>query len=242
MTYSYQDALAHYGISGAHPGGLALTKKIIEPFTIQSNWRVLDAGCGTGQSAAYIAKSYLCDVTAVDLHPIMIKKARERFSKEGISITTIEASIEKLPFASNSFDLIIVESVTAFTSMPTSLIELNRVLKKGGILLDLEMTVEQHIEEFDRQTIQRVYGMEDLLTEAEWRDAFQKAGFSNTKIVAGGTVLTELLHSMEKQTPLEQWNPSSPKLELDAILSEHQQLVMYYAEALGYRCFQCLKE
>ncbi|WP_248892104.1 hypothetical protein [Bacillus methanolicus] len=45
MSVSYQDALAYYGIDGAHPGGIALTKKFlmqgVEPVKQHLIWQKL---------------------------------------------------------------------------------------------------------------------------------------------------------------------------------------------------------
>lgn len=54
MKPSYQDALAYYGVNGAHPGGLSLTKYLLQQERITSTTQLLDAGCGTGQTSAFI--------------------------------------------------------------------------------------------------------------------------------------------------------------------------------------------
>ncbi|MBL5792479.1 class I SAM-dependent methyltransferase [Bacillus sporothermodurans] len=77
MAYSYQDTLAYYGVGGAHPGGLSLTKQIFHNENITHTTKILDAGCGTGQTSAYLAEMYKCDVTALDIHPVMIEKAKK---------------------------------------------------------------------------------------------------------------------------------------------------------------------
>ena len=79
--WTYHDLLAAFGIGGAHPGGFALTCEVLEREAIGKTSVVLDAGCGTGQTAAYLVKRFGCDVTAVDRHPLMLQKAANRFRR-----------------------------------------------------------------------------------------------------------------------------------------------------------------
>ncbi|PAV29194.1 hypothetical protein CIL05_12410 [Virgibacillus profundi] len=78
MNNTYLDCLALFGVGGAHPGGLQLTKRILSQEDINEEKRVLDAGCGTGQTSAYIAETYPCHVTSLDYNKIMVDKARKR--------------------------------------------------------------------------------------------------------------------------------------------------------------------
>ncbi|UTW69808.1 methyltransferase domain-containing protein [Anaerobacillus sp. HL2] len=73
---NYTDMLAQLGISSAHPGGLALSKWNFLKEKITKDMKILDLGCGTGKTAAYLASTYKCSVTALDVHPIMLEKAK----------------------------------------------------------------------------------------------------------------------------------------------------------------------
>src|SRR6185437_15326187 len=115
MVNTYLDLVAYFGIGGAHPGGFSLTQSILEDEKIQPFESVLDIGCGTGQTAAFLAQRFKCHVTAIDNHSIMIKKARERFGNDDSSVLVIEGDAQNLDLLDNSFDLIIAESVISFT-------------------------------------------------------------------------------------------------------------------------------
>jgi ubiquinone/menaquinone biosynthesis C-methylase UbiE len=71
--------LTSFGVGGAHPGGLKLTKNILSREYIDQK-SILDVGCGTGQTSAYIAEKYQCAVTAIDNNTTMLEKAKKRFS------------------------------------------------------------------------------------------------------------------------------------------------------------------
>lgn len=235
MRPTYQDALAHYGLSGAHPGGFDLTKALLRREPLRPGMRILDAGCGTGQTSAYLAKNSPCKVTAIDHHPIMISKAKNRFAKEGLDIEVVQGSIEELPFNDHSFDFILVESVTLFTNRDKSFSEFYRVLKPKGILLDSEMTAEVELSPREKGLIQRVYQIRDVLTEKDWLNSIMKAGFSSSKVITSNTVMNEMLKGGNQP---EMYNPSSHHPQYQNIIMEHQQLLAMFADKLGYRVFR----
>ncbi|MGM0791283.1 MAG: methyltransferase domain-containing protein [Bacillota bacterium] len=240
MKPSYQDALAFFGMGGAHPGGLALTKRVLGMEQLSGKEKVLDAGCGTGQTAAFIAKSFKCQVTAIDRHPLMIGQAKKRFAQEGLAVNALRENIENLSFADNSFDYIIAESVIIFTSIEKSLKEIKRVLKPGGIFLDLEMTAEEPLNPQEKNQIQSVYSIKRLLTEGEWLQTYTSEGFQSPRTVAANSIYTEIINSPWDQQP-EIANPHLVNPKYEHILIEHQKLLAIYAERLGYRVYRMQK-
>jgi len=73
--------------------------------------RVLDIGTGSGRLAIELAKAKDCnfDITALDISGNMIRKARENARLSGVAgrIRFLVATAAALPFADNSFDLVI---------------------------------------------------------------------------------------------------------------------------------------
>jgi len=97
---------------------------------------VLDAGCGTGYCTKLLAKRFpKGKVFGVDIAPGMIVKANKNkglFDKTKYQVS----DIEQLPFASNTFDLVFSNLATHWINdQKTLFIELNRVLKPGGLLI-----------------------------------------------------------------------------------------------------------
>lgn len=78
---TYLEFLAKFGVGGAHPGGINLSKELFKAESIQQTSHILDVGCGTGQTAAYLATHFQANVTGIDINPIMIEKARHRMKK-----------------------------------------------------------------------------------------------------------------------------------------------------------------
>ena len=95
--------------------------------------RVLEVGVGTGISLPHYKRSL--SVTAIDLSPQMLKRARERVAKEGLA--HVEAVLEMdagaMSFADESFDVVVAMYVMTVVPDPKQVMfELQRVCKPGG--------------------------------------------------------------------------------------------------------------
>ncbi|MBO9129079.1 class I SAM-dependent methyltransferase [Bacillus sp. 165] len=237
-AYTYLDFIALLGVGSAHPGGFSVTKNILRNIGISKNTKVLDAGCGTGKTAAYIAQTYGCFVTAIDNHPVMLEKANKRFQRLNIPIKLIQANIEKLPFSHNCFDLILSESVTAFTNIPSTIQEYSRTLKEKGIVIAIEMTAERPLATEEKSEIHSLYKNTQLLTEQEWIKLWNENGFSSVRVIGGGTIASSL-----QQLPDEPEFDISPDWndEMYQLWSEHEYIMQKYGHVLGHRIFLCTK-
>jgi len=226
--FTYIDYLAKFGLGGAHPGGFNLSKEMLANEHIRSGSKILDAGCGTGQTAAYLFREYQADVTGLDIHPIMIEKARNRFLSEQLPVRLVAGSVEKLPFEDNTFDFVLSESVLAFVHKPSSLAEIYRVLKKGGRFIANEMTVDRKLTEEEQSEIKNFYQIDILLAEQDWKKLLETAGFRNIKVWKENLAVSGYTHSeYHFSTDLEP--------ELFSILTRHGNLVSSYHDALSYR-------
>src|SRR5690625_593481 len=243
-NYSYHDFLALMGVGGAHPGGLAITKSLLENAQIDQNSRVLDAGCGTGQTAAYIADSYGCHVTAIDRHPVMIEKAKKRFEANNIKVDLIRGDIEQMPFTESSFDVILAESVTVFTDIDQTISEYARVLQQGGVLLDLEMTAIPPLTQTMKKSFQQLYGIQHIPSERGWQNKYEQAGLHSFEIILEKSV-EESLRKHHSQADNEEAQEFSASSSFDPtiyqIWDEHQLLTETYANKLKYQVYKMKK-
>ncbi|QQZ07822.1 class I SAM-dependent methyltransferase [Heyndrickxia vini] len=238
MSYSYQDALAYYGVGGAHPGGLSLTKQIFHNENITPTTKILDAGCGTGQTSAYLAEIYKCDVTALDIHPVMIEKAKKRFKERHLSIKTLQCSVENIPVSDETYDYIISESVTVFTNIKKTLTEYFRVLKKGGILINIDMTAQVPLHSSDLLMISNVYGIPHVPIESQWISLLREVGYRRVNVLHSDSLSSHINKNLEQ--PEFHISPSiDPKLM--KILQNHQNVTTQLATKIGYRIFKSIR-
>lgn len=233
--FTYTDMIAHLGISSAHPGGSSLTKKVFSNEKILPEMKILDIGCGTGQTAAFLAQKFKAEIIAIDTHRTMIEKAKKRFNKAGLNIKLINANAQKLPFTNEIFDYIVSESVIVFTHPNLSLPEFVRVLRKSGKLIAIEMTAEEKLTNAEIKEIAQLYGVKKVLLEDEWKKLFLNAGFSEVTI-------EEDKKPDNSQVAAEKNDPSNyidPKLF--EILNAHTTLLQKFNGRLGYRIYRCIK-
>lgn len=99
--------------------------------------RVLELGVGTGKNLEFHPPD--ADVTAIDLSPGMLARAKRRADRLGLSTPLIVADAQELPFADASFDIVVATFLFCSVPMPLrGLQEARRVLVPGGRLHLLE--------------------------------------------------------------------------------------------------------
>jgi ubiquinone/menaquinone biosynthesis C-methylase UbiE len=97
---------------------------------IQKGKRVLEIGCGTGIFTEKIGETG-ADITAIDISLDLMNRARER-CKTYPNIKFYIADAENMDFDESSFDSIIGSSILHHLNLEPALLEIRRVLKRGG--------------------------------------------------------------------------------------------------------------
>jgi cyclopropane fatty-acyl-phospholipid synthase-like methyltransferase len=123
-----------------HPGGRRSTEELFRLAGFQAGQRVLDVGCGVGTTAIAVARRFGADVTAMDIAPLMLERARAnvRRAQIGAQVQVEAGDILHLPYADGSFDRVIAEAVTMFVDRSRAAAELIRVCRPGGMVLATE--------------------------------------------------------------------------------------------------------
>lgn len=133
----------HYGFWNngikTHKEALLNTNKVLaEKARIEKNDRVLDAGCGVGGSAIWLAKQYGCKVVGITISPSQIRKAKETAIKEGVDnlVQFEEQDFIHTTFKAKSFDVVLgIESICHAEVKKEFLREAYRLLKSKGRLI-----------------------------------------------------------------------------------------------------------
>ncbi|MBI2020022.1 class I SAM-dependent methyltransferase [Candidatus Daviesbacteria bacterium] len=114
---------------------LWLRRRRLKMFQISPNNKVLDLGCGDGLNIKLLNQMGISKVFGVDISSYLLKIAQKNNPQTKFYL----ASAKKLPFKNGYFDVILIDSTFYhFFDDPKSLIEIRRVLKKGGKLNFIE--------------------------------------------------------------------------------------------------------
>jgi SAM-dependent methyltransferase len=162
-----------------HTRGILATGELAEAARLEPSTRVLDLGCGLGGPARYLAATFGCKVTGVDLSPAFIDAATYLTARCGLSdrVTFEVADGLHLPFDNALFDAVFLQHVAMNIEDRTALYAaLHRILSPGGRLVIYDIVLR------DGDVVYPVPWARDastsfLLTESQTRTALETAGY-----------------------------------------------------------------
>jgi SAM-dependent methyltransferase len=151
------------------PGGLRLTRRLLEYCTFEQGAKVVDIGCGAGITVQYLRDAYNLCAMGIDLSEQLLQQARERVP----DLPILWASGDSLPFPENSFEGVIAEcSLSVMEDANKVLAECGRILISGGKLAITDMYL--HTAEGDDP----LSGKTGVMTYAQFKKTVEKNGFN----------------------------------------------------------------
>ncbi len=113
------------------PGGLELTRRVIDLCRLPAGARILDVGCGPGASVAWLrAQGYAA--FGLDRSGKLLGEARQ----DHPGLPVVRADAAGLPFCGEIFDLVLAECVLCLLPAPERMLaECRRVLNPGAALV-----------------------------------------------------------------------------------------------------------
>lgn len=133
----------HIGLYEGEDDDIALASRrtveqMAESAQITPETRVLDVGAGFGGAARYLAQTYGCKVTCLNLSEVENARNRELNREQGLDhlVNVVDGSFEDLPFEDNSYDVVWSQDAFLHSGDRTRVIEeAMRVLRTGGELV-----------------------------------------------------------------------------------------------------------
>jgi ubiquinone/menaquinone biosynthesis C-methylase UbiE len=179
----YFDKLATGWDKIYHRDNLLAIEALIKRFKIKKGSMVLDVGSGTGVLLPCLLKNVGSkgEVLALDFSLTMIKKARSKDENKKVNFTNADA--EAIPIKKDLFDYVI-----CFACFPhifdkrKALIEMSRVLKKGGKLFIAHLLSSEEIKIHHRQFAGEV-SKDTLPQEKTMQRWMIKAGLKGIRII-----------------------------------------------------------
>ena len=143
---AYADAAVAWLVGDCrHPGGLALTDRLLDALQLCPSSRLLDVATGTGASALRAAHARGCSVIGIDLGASGIATAGDAAANAGMESRAqfLVGDAESLPLADASVDAVLCEcALCLFPDPAQALREVARVLRPGGRLALSDVTCD----------------------------------------------------------------------------------------------------
>jgi tocopherol O-methyltransferase len=188
-----QSYAIHYGIR--QPGirgfrqSLENTNRVLaEKAGVSKSDYLLDAGCGVGGSAIYLAAKYGCRVMGITLSEKQVEHARENARRNNVNG---HVSFEKKDYcdtgySSGSFNLVWgLESVGTAVNKSAFLSESYRLLKPGGRLIIADYFKTGNINTDNNRIMKswlNNWAITDLDNNEDFKYRLVKAGFNNISV------------------------------------------------------------
>ena len=180
--------LARLGKTRLRPGGKKATEWLFKQAEFTPQSRVLEIACNMATTSIDIAKRFNCHIIGIDMDKSALAKAKQNVIKNNVSqlVDIQQADASKLPFADNSFDVVINEAMLTMYADKAKARLINeyfRVLKPGGKLLthDIMLDNPKNSQDVMAQIHNAINVNAQPMSHDDWINLFSTIGFINIK-------------------------------------------------------------
>lgn len=220
-TFYEQEAVRLILGDSYHPGGLALSRRLVAGLQVPLGGKILDVACGEGTSAVMMARGLGAFVTALDYSEKNLHRARSRATVQQVAdrMEFIRGSAEALPCGDGNFQALICEcAVSTFADKSRVASEFSRVLAPGGVLCVSDMAVEGVLPASLVERVGRWTCVADALSGQAYVDLFGAHGLTLVEHVDERGALLTLLSDLKRKlllAGLGEVTGTLPKLDID---------------------------
>jgi SAM-dependent methyltransferase len=163
------------GLEILHPGGLDITRELVEPCKIGKDSFVLDVASGTGESACYLAEGLGARIIGIDISDAMIERAKRKAMLQNLAVEFKKGDAHQLPFDDATFDAVVSECTTSILTKEQAIREMARVVKPGGCVGIHDLCWKEDTPEQMKKKLAEIGGERPETLEG-WKALFEKAG------------------------------------------------------------------
>ena len=208
-----------------HPGGIDLTKRLINRLNLPAKSKVADIACGIGTTTCLLANDFCLNATGIDFSEKNIDRARERLASKNAAPSALavvasdghssdsdccsaapgeavfqQGSADRLPLDDQSLDAVICEcAVSTFSDQQAAASEFYRVLKPGGVFAMTDMVVDGELPENVATNLAPWTCMANAHRVTGYQSLFLKNGFSVASYVDESHTLLELATELKRK-------------------------------------------
>jgi ubiquinone/menaquinone biosynthesis C-methylase UbiE len=157
-----------------------ISRKVTDTLGLRAGEHLLDAGCGPGETAVYLARQFEVRVTGVTVSAFEVEKASQRAEAGGVgNLAHFEyGDFTKLDYPDGTFDAVLaLESLQNAPDLDQVLGELYRVLRPGGRLSLSDFSLEAADDPQRLAKFMASLKLKVLPSLAEWNTRLRGVGF-----------------------------------------------------------------
>lgn len=159
-------------------GGIKTVHEVAVNAFIDSSKKMLEIGSNTGFTSVNMSLLTNCNVVGIDINKQSVKEAI-KYAKQNNTSDKVKfrtATVIKLPFNKESFDVVWSSNVTSFIKNKSKAIkEYLRVLKYSGILVVVPIYYKVNPPKKVIRDVSKIIGVNiDILSKDDWINLFQK--------------------------------------------------------------------
>ena len=157
----------------------------VSHFKIDEDSKILDIGCGGGKNIQRFAEQISSNgrVVGIDYSEVSVEKSKklnEKYIKQGI-VKVLHESVSNMPFYDETFDIVTgFETIYFWPDFINDLKEVNRVLKKGGLVFFCNEAVYREGEMEKYEDLIELLDM-NIYSEEFLKESLEKTGFTDFK-------------------------------------------------------------
>lgn len=211
-----------------HPGGVDLSRRLIECLALPGGSRVLDVACGVGTTTRMMSQNFALAATGLDFSSINVEKAKaasetspqepccapgdpccapDESAKVGPlaqlgvgSCDFVQGSADALPIDAASVAGVTCEcAVSTFADQSLVATEFHRVLKPGGVFGMTDMVVNAHLPDDFAEKAAPWTCVAKAMSIDGYRELFENAGFEFVKSEDHSQSLLQLATEMKRK-------------------------------------------
>lgn len=255
VWYSPKNLSMHFGYYDAntksHSESLLRINEVISNLAnISSHDYVLDAGCGVGGSAIWLAKNIQCKVVGISIVPIQLQKANHYALKNQVSdrVEFSEQDYTSTTFENNTFSVVWAQESFCHTDHKKEFMEeAYRTLNDDGRLVIADAIVREApppLSKKERALMENWFNgwaLSELLTLSQYQSLFQNAGFKRVEYHDISTHVAPSLQRLSRITRINAFIITLMiKLKLTKMMTLHQHVLCQNVLASRYQ-YQAFK-